>query len=102
MGIGNFLSNLFGGNKVDYSALIKDGAVVIDVRSPQEFKAGHVKGSKNIPLPKIGGAVKSLKNKEVILVCRSGGRAGSAKAALAKHGIVAHNAGAWQNLNNIN
>ena len=95
------LSRLFGGTKVDYSVLIKNGAVVVDVRSPQEFKSGHLKGSKNIPLQKIGNAASKLKSNEVILVCRSGGRAGSAKATLSKHGIVAHNAGAWQNLRGI-
>lgn len=95
------LSRLFGGTKVDYGALIENGAVVIDVRTPQEFKSGHLKGSKNIPLQKIGNSTSKLKGKEVILVCRSGGRAGSAKATLSKHGIVAHNAGAWQNLRSI-
>lgn len=98
MGLGDFLSKLFGGTKVDYSELIKNGAVVVDVRSPQEFKSGHFKGSKNIPLQNIGGSVSKLKGKEVILVCRSGGRAASAKATLGRSGIVAHNAGAWQNL----
>lgn len=101
MGIGNFLSKLFGGTKVDYRALIEKGAVVIDVRTPQEFKSGHLKGSKNIPLNQIGNSISKLKNKEVILVCRSGGRAGSAKATLSRSGIVAHNAGAWQNLKGI-
>jgi len=101
MGIGNFLSKLFGGTKVDYSELIKNGAVIVDVRTPQEFKSGHVKGSKNIPLQKIGNSISKLKGKEVILVCRSGGRAGSAKGTLGRSGIVAHNAGAWQNLNGV-
>ena len=95
------LSRLFGGTKVDYSALIKDGAVVVDVRTPQEFKSGHIKGSKNIPLQKIGNSISKLKDKEVILVCRSGGRAASAKSTLRQHGITAHNAGAWQNLRGI-
>ena len=98
MGLGDFLSKLFGGSKVDYSERIKNGAVVIDVRSPQEFKSGHFKGSKNIPLQNIGASISNLKGKEVILVCRSGGRAASAKATLVRSGIVAHNAGAWQNL----
>ena len=49
--------------------LIEDGAVVIDVRSPQEFQSGHAKGSKNIPLQNLNGKVNQLKGKEVIIVC---------------------------------
>lgn len=99
MGLGSILKGLFGGTKTDYSELINNGAIIVDVRSPQEFKSGHVKGSKNIPLQNINGSIKQLQGKEVILVCLSGGRAGSAKSILQKNGISAHNAGAWRNLN---
>ena len=37
-----FLKNLFG-PKADFKALVASGAMIIDVRSPQEFDAGHVK-----------------------------------------------------------
>ena len=47
-----WLLKLFGINSetIDFKALIKEGAIVIDVRSPQEFQSGHVRKSKNIPL----------------------------------------------------
>ena len=45
-----FLKNLFGGKSVDYAELVKNGAQIIDVRTPAEFNGGHVKGAKNIPL----------------------------------------------------
>jgi phage shock protein E len=93
-------SKLFG-QKADYKQLMANGAIVVDVRSPQEFKSGHFKGSKNIPLGSLPSKVKALNGKEVILVCRSGGRAGSAKSILSNHGIKAHNAGAWQNLQRL-
>jgi rhodanese-related sulfurtransferase len=93
-----FFSKLFGGSKVDYRELVKQGAIIVDVRTPQEFKSGHLKGSKNIPLQTLSNSISKLKGKEVVLVCRSGGRAGSAKGILSSHGITAHNAGAWQNL----
>ena len=99
MGFGSVMKSLFGGTKTDYSELIKNGAVVVDVRTPQEFKSGNYKGSKNIPLSSISNSIKQLTGKEVILVCRSGGRAASAKSTLTRNGITAHNAGAWQNLN---
>ena len=99
MGFIDTLKGIFGGQRVDYKEKIAAGAVVVDVRSPAEFDGGHFKGSKNIPLPKLSSSINSLKGKEVILVCRSGGRAGSAKVMLQRSGIKAYNAGAWQNLN---
>jgi rhodanese-related sulfurtransferase len=45
-----FLKKLFGGNSVDYKELVKNGAQIIDVRTPAEYNGGHIKGSKNIPL----------------------------------------------------
>ena len=45
-----FLKNLFGGTSVDFKELVKNGAQIIDVRTPAEYNGGHIKGSKNIPL----------------------------------------------------
>ena len=64
----------------------------------RNFKGGHVKGSKNIPLPVLANKTKARNGKVVILVCKSGGRAGSAKGILTREGIEAYNTGAWQNL----
>lgn len=46
----DLLKKPFGGGPVDYAQLLKEGAVVVDVRSPGEFASGHVKGAINIPL----------------------------------------------------
>lgn len=99
MGILGIIKSMFG-NSTDYNALINNGAVVVDVRTPGEFQSGHVKGSQNIPLDVLPQKVSQLKGKEVILVCRSGGRAMRAKSILQNNGITAHNAGAWQNIKN--
>lgn len=98
MGIFNNLKSSLFGPSVDYHELIRGGAVVVDVRSPQEFQGGHFKGSKNIPLSSLGTKVSKLKGKQVILVCRSGARAGQAKSLLSQKGIEAYNAGPWQRL----
>ena len=98
MGFLSSLKELFGGANVDYIELMVNGALVVDVRSSQEFKGGHVKGSKNIPLPVLANKPKARNGKVVILVCKSGGRAGSAKGILTREGIEAYNTGAWQNL----
>jgi len=62
----------------------REKAVVIDVCDPAEFAAGHIVGSKNIPLAdlsaKLAAAVKN-KGLPLILVCQSGARSGRAMAA---------------------
>ena len=97
----SLLSRLFGGAGADFAEMISNGAKVIDVRTPGEFKSGNFKGSINIPLDTIQKNVTKIKgyNTAIILVCRSGGRASSAEGVLSKAGIECHNAGAWQNLN---
>jgi phage shock protein E len=84
--------------KEDYGQLVKDGALVVDVRTAEEFKDGHVKGSKNIPLDVIASKTKQLEGKKIVLVCRSGGRASQALSILKSKGIEAVNAGAWTNV----
>ena len=62
----------------------REKAVVVDVCEPAEFAAGHIVGSKNIPLAdlsaKLATAVKN-KGLPLILVCQSGARSGRAMAA---------------------
>lgn len=86
----------------DYAALIKGGALIVDVRTPGEFNSGHIKGSVNIPLDTIAEKVSELKNRNQVLitVCRSGNRSGSAKSILEKAGIEVYNGGAWDSLQN--
>jgi len=96
MGFFSSLKNKLFGPNIDYTELMQNGALIVDVRSPQEFKSGHAKKSKNIPLNVLKSQTASLKGKEIILVCKSGGRAGMAKSILKKEGIIAHNLGPWQ------
>ncbi|MDG1429596.1 MAG: rhodanese-like domain-containing protein [Crocinitomicaceae bacterium] len=87
--------NLF--KKTDYKQLFNDGAVVIDVRSPQEYAGGAIPGSENIPLGSIPSKIKQIKSLEipVICVCASGMRSGTAKAQLKAAGVDAYNGGPW-------
>lgn len=91
--------NLFGsGTSVaSIEQYLENGAVVIDVRTLEEFEQGHVQGSKNIPLNAIGIHIDEIKNlnKQVITCCRSGARSGSAATILKQHGIDAINGGPW-------
>jgi phage shock protein E len=91
--------NLFGGNTnvASIEQYLENGAVVIDVRTIEEFEEGHVQGSKNIPLNTIGSHLDEIKNlnKPVITCCRSGARSGSAATILKQHGVDAINGGPW-------
>jgi phage shock protein E len=73
-------------------ALIQD-ATIIDVRTPGEYQAGHVKGAKNIPLDQLPSAIPQLKKEKrtIIVYCRSGQRSGQAISILKKAGISALN-----------
>lgn len=84
----------------DITRLIKEGAVIVDVRTKSEYQAGHIDGSKNIPLDTIKKETIILKklNKPIVTVCRSGNRSGIAKSILASEGIEVYNGGAWTSL----
>lgn len=60
---------------------LPEGAVVIDVRSPGEFAAGHVQGAINLPLSSFGEQIAKVapdKAQPVVLCCQSGARSGAA------------------------
>ncbi|MGY1704781.1 rhodanese-like domain-containing protein [Geodermatophilus sp. SYSU D00697] len=64
---------------------------LIDVRTPAEFRAGHIPGAVNVPLDELRGSLDQLRqvletHHDVVLVCRSGQRAGKAQEALAAAG----------------
>jgi rhodanese-related sulfurtransferase len=96
-----FIKNLFsGGTKADVKALVAQGAVIVDVRSPREYQDGHVKGSFNFPLDTLRNHVDEFKKKgkPVITVCRSGARSGMGRNMLKEHGIEAYNGGPWDSV----
>jgi len=77
--------------------LLKDGAVIIDVRSPGEFAGGHNPLSQNIPLDQISEKAGTLdKEKTYILCCASGARSAAAMGVLKGKGFKhVMNAGSW-------
>ena len=97
----DFLKNLFGGGpSTDFGKLVRDGAKIIDVRTPGEYQSGHIPGSINIPLNELPGKLQQLdKSKPVITCCASGMRSGSAKSLLVANGFRdVHNGGGWTSL----
>lgn len=71
-------------------ALVEAGARLVDVRTPQEFVAGHVPGSLNIPFDQIGARAGELgdRTQPVVLYCRTGRRSGVAAATLRELGFT--------------
>ena len=96
------IKNLFGMDKTDYADLVKQGAVIVDVRSKSEYAGGHIKGSLNIPVDQLDKNLSKLsKDKTIITCCASGMRSDSAKSILQNHGYKnVHNGGGWMSLNN--
>ena len=90
-------TRLFGKTKTDFAGLIRNGSIIIDVRSALEYKSGHIRGSQNIPLDELRTKIEDLKklHKPLITVCRSGSRSRMAKSILTANGLVAYNGGSW-------
>ena len=69
------------------AGLAKGGIVLVDVREPDEFTAGHVPGAINLPLSRFDpAAVPKPADKTVVVMCRSGNRSSRAMALLARAG----------------
>lgn len=97
----NSIKQLLGlGPKTDYRELVKNGAQIIDVRTPGEFNVGHIKGAVNIPLQNIPSQLSRIrKDKPVITCCASGMRSASAKSILKSNGYSdVYNGGGWMSL----
>ena len=72
------------------------GAVLLDVRSPQEYREGHVPGSQNVPLQQLDKVEEVTENKDTVLYvyCHSGARSRQAVSLLNHMGYTnVHNIG---------
>lgn len=87
--------------EVNYKELVKQGAVILDVRSKEEFEGGHVEGALSIPLDKLSSHFKKIGDKDtyIITCCMSGGRSSVAKSILDEAGYCnVYNGGGWHSL----
>jgi rhodanese-related sulfurtransferase len=79
----------------------QDAPLLIDVRQPDEYRAGHIRGAKLIPLDQLDKRMKELPHdREILCVCRSGARSGAATRQLKAAGFNTLNLSggmmAWQ------
>ena len=100
----NTIKNLLGfGPEVDYKALLKQGAIIVDVRSKGEYSGGHINGSLNIPVESLKSNLNKISNKSkpIITCCASGMRSASAASILKSSGYIeVYNGGGWSSLKN--
>ena len=72
--------------------LISTGAVIIDVREPEEWSAGHAPEARLIPMAQVEGRVDEIRTDgTAVIVCRSGGRSNAIAQLLSSRGINAVN-----------
>lgn len=85
----NSIKALFGiAPAPDFAMKVKEGALILDVRSPAEFENNHIKGAVNIPLNTLSKKLNKLKKDKVIITCcASGIRSASAKSMLEANGF---------------
>ncbi|MEE9368201.1 MAG: rhodanese-like domain-containing protein [Pontiella sp.] len=85
--------------------LIRNGALVIDVRSGGEFSGGQIKGAINIPHDQISALIvqhETDKSRCIIVYCLSGMRSSAAKKTLEKLGYTnVVNGGTFKQMQNI-
>jgi rhodanese-related sulfurtransferase len=84
---------------MSYENIDLNSATIVDVRTPQEFSMGCVKGSINIPLDQVPHQIEEFKNmkKPLVLCCASGNRSGQAVQFLEANAVdEIYNGGGWQ------
>ncbi len=81
-------------------SLIRSGALIVDVRTPEEYAVGHLEGAIHVPHDQVAAQLKAFgddKARTIVLYCGSGRRAGLAETTLADAGYGnVFNAGGYQ------
>ncbi len=95
-----FLDFIFGNKRRQVDDYLKNGAIILDVRTQREWDNGHIENSKHIPLDDLQNHVDELKqlDKPFVVCCASGVRSAKAAKFLNLNNIVATNGGGWLSL----
>lgn len=82
---------------------IKPDTFLVDVRTPEEFKAGSVDNAVNIPLNELSNRLEEFEGmNNIIVFCRSGARSNKAMKVLQSHGVLdVVNGGSWKSVQSI-
>lgn len=86
-------------SSVEAHQLVSAGAVLLDVRTPEEFSGGHVDGARNVPVDDLSQRFAEIpRDKVVVVYCHSGARSARAVGMLRRAGYQARDLGpmsAW-------
>ena len=95
-----FLEFIFGAKKIKVNEYLKNGAVILDVRTKREWDKGHIDSAIHIPIDELKEKVEELKaiDKPFVVCCESGVRAAKAAKYLVLNNINATNGGGWVSL----
>ena len=97
----SWLSEIFGSGNGKLRQAIREGAVIVDLRTPYEYDQGHVPHALNIPLDRIKMNIVRLRDmrKPIILCCAGGAQCWEAAEILRQAGIPkVYNGGSWQSV----
>ena len=73
---------------------VDDDAYLLDVREPDEWEAGHAPGAHHLPMMQVPARMAEIPaDRDVVVVCRSGGRSGQVVSYLTGNG--------WDNVRNL-
>jgi rhodanese-related sulfurtransferase len=71
---------------------LSDTVVLLDVREPDEWAAGHAVGAVHVPMAEVPARLADLpQDADVVVVCHSGGRSSRATGWLTQHGYPCRN-----------
>lgn len=75
--------------------LVKNGALLLDVRTPEEFREQHIPGATNIPVDQLPARLGELgpTSRKIVVHCRSGARSARAAGVLRQAGYDVHDFG---------
>ena len=95
-----FLDFIFGAKKRQVETYIKNGAVILDVRTKKEWDNGHIENAIHIPLDELHTRFDEVKklDKPIITCCESGIRSRKAAQFLNLKNMEAINGGGWLGL----
>ena len=100
-----FLSACSNETQIKAWDMVDAGALLVDVRTPGEFNAGHLPGAKLIPLNQISAKINEFgsdKSRPIVVYCKSGSRSGSAETKLKSAGFTnVLNAGGYRSLMSV-
>lgn len=75
--------------------LVRNGALLLDVRTPDEFSGQHIPGATNIPVDQLPARISELgpTSRPIVVHCRSGARSARAAGMLRAAGYEVHDIG---------